>query len=116
MTAKDIIYAKLDQIEWWWQKNLMRVFLSETRNRHYCTRCGGIMQYGVKFHPYYDYNTGQPMSVQFIVRCENFKDNSDAHNILSTYMQRSPFLIDYLRSNMYILGAQTILDVYEEES
>ena len=115
MTAKDIIYAKLDQIEWWWQKNLMRVWLLETQGRHYCTKCGGIMQYGVRFRPYYDFTTGQPMSVKFILECENFATDH-THNFFNKYMRRSPFLIDYLRSNLYILGAQTILDVYEEES
>ena len=119
MAAKDIIYARLDKIEWWWQKHLMRMFLSETRNHHYCSKCGGIMHYGVKFQPTYDCTTGQPYGVNFIVTCENYgvaDRDYYGHDTFKKFMFKTPFLIDYLRSNMYILGVQTILDVYEEES
>ena len=118
MTAKDIIYAKLDQIEWWWQKRLLNAFLADTKYHHYCNKCGGIMHYGVRFRRSYDYTTGQPYGVVFGVSCENYRDPSKdyyGHDIFEKFMFKSPFLIDYLRSNSYILGVQTILDVYEEE-
>lgn len=115
MAARDIIRARLDAIAWWWQKYRMGLFLRETRYRHYCSDCGGIMHYGVHFYPTYDYTTGQPYGVQFIVACENY-ELVPSHDKFRKFMFKSPFLLDYLRSNMYILGAQTILDVYEEES
>lgn len=119
MAAKDIIRAKLDAISWWWQKYQIRLFLSQTRNRHYCGSCGGIMHYGVRFYPTYDNTTGQPYGVEFTVDCENYRNAAKdyyGHDVFKKFMFKSPFLIDYLRSNSYILGVQTILDVYEEES
>jgi len=115
MTLKDIIYEKLDRFDWWRAKWRMNLFLSETRNHHYCSQCGGIMHYGVHFYPTYDYTTGQPYGVQFTISCENYELVSN-HDKFRKFMFKSPFLMDYLRSNSYILGVQTILDVYEEES
>ncbi len=119
MTVKDIIYEKLDKFDWWRAKWQMNLFLSETRNHHYCSKCGGIMHYGVRFYPTYDCTTGQPYGVEFTVSCENYRNAAKdyyGHDAFTKFIFKSPFLIDYLRSNTYILGAQTILDVYEEES
>lgn len=118
MTAKDIIYEKLDRFDWWRAKWQMNLFLSETRNRHYCSKCGGIMHYGVRSYPTYDYETGQPYGAEFMVECENYrvpKKDYYNHDHFEKFMFKSPFLLDYLRRNSYILGAQTVLDVYEEE-
>lgn len=114
MAAKDIINAKLDQISWWWQQRLMNQFLSETQYHHYCYRCGGIMHYGVRCYPTYNAETGQPHGVELMVKCENYPGPNYNHDGFTKFMLRSPFLLDYLRKNPYILGVQTVLDVYQD--
>lgn len=114
MAAKDIINEKLARLGWLWQRHLMRMFLSETRRHHYCAKCGGIMHYGVRPYPTYDCMTGQPYGMEFILRCENHTEAHSNHDSFEKFMFDSPFIINYLQGNMYILGARTVLDVFEE--
>lgn len=72
------------------------------------------MHYGVRPYPTYNFETGQPYGVEFMVQCENYPGPHYNHDSFTKFMPKSPFLLDYLRKHTYILGVQTVLDVYEE--
>jgi len=114
MAAKDIIRAKIERLSWLWQRHQLNLFLAETRTHHYCGRCGGIMHYGVRLYPTYNTETGQPHGVELMVQCENYPGPRCAHDSFTKFMLRSPFLLYYLDKNPYILGVQTVLDVFQD--